>query len=244
MRTLAPLALLPLVFLVAFAGCAATASPDKVSRPSWREEKLAVLEQEKLKGDYESQWRAAQLCYEMADEDQGENREKSQRKELVKRGLAHAERAVKLQPELVEGHFYKLILMGRLLEMSTPEPVLVADLRDQGERTARLEGAATFECDGAHRFLAVFYSECPETGPWGYGDLQKADANFVKALSSAGECPENLLAYAEFQLTKMENPDAGRDLAKKALDAIDGHPGLSPEQRVAMKKRARELVGK
>ncbi|MEZ0229646.1 MAG: hypothetical protein ACAI25_13535, partial [Planctomycetota bacterium] len=228
MRTAATL----LSLLALVSGCAATASPDKVSRPSWREEKLATLEQEKLSGHYESQWRAAQLCYEMADEDQGENREKSQRKELVKRGLAHAERATKLKPELVEGHFYKLILMGRLLELSTPEPVLVADLRDQGERTARLEGATTFECDGAHRFLGVFYSECPETGPWGYGDLDKADQNFQKALASAPDCPENFLAYAEFQYGKMENAEAARELAKKALEAVETHPGLSSEQRV------------
>lgn len=223
------------ILLALVTGCVVTTKTPSEKR-SPREDRLAELEDPRLKEDYESHWRAAQLCYEIADEDQ-EKREKSQRLAFVRRGLAHAEKACKLKPELVEGHFYKLICLGRSLELSTPSPVLVADLRDEGERTARID--ERFECSGAHRFLGIFYSEAPESGPYGYGDIEKAEDHFQKALRIAGDCPENLLAYAHFQSVKMENASGAIECWKKALEVVDGHPGLSPEQRESFKKKAR-----
>lgn len=225
--------------LVAVAGCSAAAAPDKTDR-SWREEKLADVEQPSKERDYASQWRAAQLCYELADEDI-EHREKSQRKEFAKRGLAHAEKAIKLQPELVEGHFYKMICLGRVLELaSLPEAVLVADLRDEGERTARID--ERFECAGAHRFLGIFYSEAPESGPYPYGDTDKAEKHFERALELIPDCPENLIAYAQFQLEKMENKDGARAMLQRALDSVDKHPNLTPEQRESYRAKAKKML--
>jgi hypothetical protein len=206
-----------------------------------RERRLEALENVDLVKDYESQWRAASLCNDLADEDL-EHFDNGLRREYAKRGLEHAERAIKLRPSLVEGHFYKMLCLGRYLgTFTTPEAVLVADLRDEGERTVRLD--ERYEYAGAHRFLGIFYSECPDTGPYAYGDLEKADVHFRKALEIAGDHPENLLAYAEFQIEKMKNTnDEVRKLLEDARDAADKHPGLAADDRESFKRKAAKLL--
>lgn len=226
-----------LALLLVLAGCVAT-TKDPVEKRSPREDALAELEARP--SNYDNEWRAAQLCGEIADEGV-EGRSRSQREEFARRGLAHAERAIKLNPEAVEGHFYRLIDLGRLVDAQRiPASELVAEMRDEGERTARID--ERFDYAGAHRFLAILYSKAPETGPYGVGDLQKAEQHFNRALQLAGDYPENLLAYAHYQLEKMDNKEGARDAAKKALDAARAHPGLLPEQRASLEREAEDLL--
>jgi len=222
-----------LALLVALTGCVTA-----VRAPSERQKRLDALETPPM--NYEREWQAAQVCNELADEDMERGREKTERREFAKRGLDHAERAAKMKPGLVEGHYYKMVCLGRYLDLIVPDAILVADLRTEGELVARLD--ERYECAGAHRFLAIFYYQCPETGPYGYGDLEKAESHFQRALELFPDCPENRTAYAEYQINKMENPEGARESLEIVLKTADTHPGLSPEQRDAFKKKAQKML--
>jgi hypothetical protein len=221
------------------AGCVTT---DRKMFPpeTERERKLARFEELATTGSvdsrYDSEWRAAMICAELADE-KNEHFESKQRREFAKLGMTHADRAIKLHPDHVEGHYYKCITLGRYLELSVPpEAVLVADLRDEGERTALID--EKFEWAGAHRFLGIFYYKTPTWGPYNYGDFEKADAHFTRMLEVEPNYPENQLEYGKYQ-HEMKNDAAARDAFKKALDCID-HSDCSPALREQIRIEATE----
>jgi hypothetical protein len=217
------------------AGCASTQDSQTVPH-SPRERRLADLEKH---DDYESRWRAAQVCAELADEST-ESLERWRRESFAKRGMEHSERACALQPDSVEGHYYRAITIGRYLEAERlPSFSLVSVLRDEGERAAELD--PYFECSGAHRLLGSLYSEAPEWGPGGVGDKEKAEAHFKKALEFAPACPENHLSYAKF-LASMENDAKARDEVGKARELVSGHQGLGDAEKEKLRERCDELA--
>src|SRR5271155_3186115 len=130
-----------LVFLLLLAGCVSPPTTRDVL--SDREKRLMKLEDiariaSSLATGYECEWQAAQGCAELADEE-SEPLPANRREEYATLGLRHADRAIKLAPTLVEGHFYRCMNLGRYLEVTAPPPaLLLADLRDEAGGTARL----------------------------------------------------------------------------------------------------------
>src|SRR5207244_2041361 len=155
-----------------------------------REDALFGLSREPV--TYETKWRAAMICAELADEDT-EHRSKSNREHWAKQGIEHAERAIKLQPESIEGHYYRAINIGRVLECTFPVPSTIADLRDEAERCCRID--EHFENAGAHRLLGEFYSHAPSIPPYDFGDMEKAEKHLARALEIDPSWPENWLGY-------------------------------------------------
>jgi tetratricopeptide (TPR) repeat protein len=229
--------------LVLLAGCVGNEYPEPKTGHSAREDELVKLENEPAAVEsYENQWMSARLCEQIATEEI-EHRPSFERAEFAKLGMKHASQAIKLAKRAPEGHWYHLLNLGRFLEAQRiPEAVMVADLRDEAEAMCQLDGA--FDYAGPHRFLGIFYSECPETPPYAYGDLAKADEHFAKALAIAPDFPENLIAAGEFQLKKMENPEGARPLLEKGKDAIEKHPSPSAEERESLRKKVNELLEK
>ncbi len=233
--------------VLVLAGCGCTIADRKaLVEKTEREQKLERLEglsaaTASLDSRYDCEWNAAMICAELADEST-EKLDSSRRKDFAKLGMAHADKAIKLQPERVEGHYYKCMTLGRYLELSYPEPILVADLRDEGERTARIDVEGKFEHAGAHRFLGVFYYMTPETGPWGYGRQDKADEHFTRMLELEPRYPENQYEYGKYQLWADSKEDA-RDAFKKCLDCLN-HPDVSPAVREHLREGATEYLKK
>jgi hypothetical protein len=220
------------VFLV---GCSSNRPPTE------RERDLEALEGRPA--SYDREWQAAQLCNELADKDlETGPLAESERREYAKRGMEHAQHGIALVGSRVEAHFYKMVCLGRYLDLygfGAPPAILVADLRTEGELTARID--AKYENAGADRFLGYFYFQCPDTGPYAYGDPDKAEEHFQKALQIAGDYPENRIGYAEFQIFQ-SNPAGARDQLKLAIEQCDKTPGISQQQRDGWKKKAQKLL--
>jgi tetratricopeptide (TPR) repeat protein len=232
---------LALAALLVFSGCASTFVPTE-GRTRREDQLVKLLKEPGASESYENQWNCARLCDQMADPDI-EGRPGFERYEIAKRGLEHAKQAIKLSPRAPEGHFYDMINQARLVEaQSLPQSDEVRDLILKGEAMVRID--ETYDSAGAHRLLGILYASLPETGPFGWGSYEKADENFAKALQLAPDFPENQIAYGEFELEKMENPEAARPLLEKGRQLLDTYQDLSDEERAHLRKKVNELLEK
>lgn len=234
-RRLTSLAPVALAALALAQGCVSTQGQSE--RRSPLETRLVELEAVE---NYENLWRAASLCAELSDE-ATEHRPRNQREAFGKRGMLHAERAIALQPDSVEGHYYRALCMGRYLDAELLKSfTLVTTLRDEGERAVSIDPG--FEFAGPHRFLAELYAQTPEWGgPWAIGDKEKAELHYQKAVELCPGFPENHLLYAKF-LVDMERFDRAAESISKARGAVATCPGLDEAERERLRQRCDELA--
>jgi hypothetical protein len=231
-------ALIAIAVLASLTGCVSTGGGPASPGVGSAKERLAAFERD---ASYEGRWQAASVCADLADEDQ-EHLARDERESYARRGKDLAEKAIALEDGEVEGHFYRALCIGRLLQAERlPSVSLVTVMRDEAERAAKLD--ETFEHAGAHRFLGSLYCEAPSWGPGGVGDEEKAEEHFQAALRVAGDWPENLLAYAK-HLIKDDRCPLALELIAKGQKLADESTELDEQQKreirleaIALKKQ-------
>lgn len=203
-------------------------------------EEMGELEQRRGELDYAESWRAARLGVRLADNGLTPS---SERDDWAERALAHADRASALDPERVEGHYYRAVALGWVLDLTLLKPVSrIPELESAGLRARELDPA--FQCAGPLRFLALLYQKAPPwpLGPELQGEEDEIERLFREALRLAPTCPENLLFFAEFLHDEGRTAEA-LDLALGAQANLATHQELEEYERDVLGRRIKQLVG-
>ena len=181
-RVLPWLLLLPLL-----SGCASETverEPDELTR----------LEVELKREDgYETRWQLAAACLDVIDVHP--DIRSGTKLSYAKRALKHADQAVRIDEERVEGHYYRAIALGRVLEFETlPDLDRIGELEQAAERARAID--PTFKHAGPLRFLALLYTKAP---PWPIGPELAGEEDEIEALNLG-----IIAAYYYIQYTTIE----------------------------------------
>lgn len=187
-------------------------------------------------GGYDALWEGARATWFYAEFPMG-NASRSKRLEILNRGKAWAEKAVKARPNGAEGHFWLGTVMGT---WGTARGVLKSlsihgDVRAEGERARKLNHKV--ECAGAYRLLGRYYYALP--GAFG-GDIQRS----LKLLQKGVEiCPTNDLGrvYLAETLIELDREDEARTQLKTVVEKSRPDPRFAPEFRY-VKSRAQKVL--
>lgn len=189
---------------------------------------------------YGPRWEAARMCLRLVEHP---STPKGERVGWAERALAHAERAALLSPQAVEGHYFRAVALGRVLEHRTLPPLsMITELEAAGQRARECDPG--FACAGPLRLLAMLYFRAPPwpIGPELAGEEEEIAALFEEALRLAPHCPENQAGFAEF-LFKQHKNDRALELARAAQAEIPRHEGLEPHERAALRRQVERLIG-
>lgn len=196
----------PLALLIALVcGCASNTPP-----PASELEKVIVLEEELAKGeDFEVRTALSSACIGIVEHPLTSSADKLS---YAKQALAHADKAIDLDAKRVEGHYYRAVSIGHVLDNQLlPQLGMIGDLEAAGLAAKKIDPA--FKCAGPLRLLALLYQKAPAwpIGPEDAGEVDVIEGLFEEAIRLRPECVQNHVAYAEF----LEEED--RDLeARKA----------------------------
>jgi tetratricopeptide (TPR) repeat protein len=183
--------------------------------------------------DFESAWKLARACYWL-----GGHVPADEQRQQYERGIKAATRAVELEPERPEGHFWMAADMGAMAESFG----LRAGIRYRGPIKKELETVlridASYQQGSADRALGRWYFRVPRL--FG-GSKDKAVEHLQRALTYAPESTATHFFLAETYLD-MDRPDDARREAQAVLDA-PLHPEWTPEDR-EFKEKAKALLQK
>ncbi len=165
-----------------------------------------------------------------------------ERLDNAQRALAHADAAIALDDERVEGHYYRAVAIGRVLELSTiPDLGKIDELDEAGKRARELD--AGFAGAGPLRLLAMLYWKAPAwpVGPEEAGEEEVIEALFREAIERAPTCAENRICFAEYL------NDDGRRIeaiqhARAAQELLPGDPLVSSFDRPELQRRIADLL--
>jgi tetratricopeptide (TPR) repeat protein len=181
--------------------------------------------------DFESAWKLARACYWL-----GGHVPAGEQRQEYERGLAAATRAVELEPERPEGHFWMAADMGAMAESFG----LRAGIKYRGPIKSELEAVLridpAYQQGSADRALGRWYFRVPRL--FG-GSKDKAIEHLKQALTYAPESTATHFFLAETYLD-MDRPDDARREAGLVLSA-PLHPDWTPEDR-EFKQKAKALL--
>jgi len=133
-------------------------------------------------------------------------------------GLAAAKKAVELEPNRVEGHYYLAELDGFNAQAQRGGDVkpLIQLLVGEGEQAAKLD--EKFDNAGPYRMLGTMYGRAPAP-PVAIGDPEKAVQYLQKAVALAADYPPNQIFLAEALVAdeRYQDAEAAIQTAKKLL---------------------------
>lgn len=181
--------------------------------------------------EFESAWKLARACYWL-----GGHVPADEQRQQYERGIKAATRAVELEPQKPEGHFWMAADMGAMAESFG----LRAGIRYRGPIKNALETVLkldpSYQQGSADRALGRWYFRVPRL--FG-GSKDKAVEHLKKSLTYAPESTATHFFLAESYLD-MDRPDEARREAKLVLDApLD--PEWTPEDR-EFKQKAADLL--
>ena len=181
--------------------------------------------------EFESAWKLARACYWL-----GGHVPADEQRQQYERGIKAATRAVELEPQKPEGHFWMAADMGAMAESFG----LRAGIRYRGPIKNALETVLkldpSYQQGSADRALGRWYFRVPRL--FG-GSKDKAVEHLKKSLTYAPESTATHFDLAESYLD-MDRPDEARREAKLVLDApLD--PEWTPEDR-EFKQKAADLL--
>jgi tetratricopeptide (TPR) repeat protein len=183
--------------------------------------------------DFESAWKLARACYWL-----GGHVPDDEQRQQYERGIKAATRAVELEPERPEGHFWMAADMGAMAEGFG----IRAGLRYRGPIKSALETVLridpSFQQGSADRALGRWYFKVPR---FLGGSKDKAVEHLKKSLAHAPDSTATHFFLAETYLDMNRRDDARRE-ARLVLDA-PLHPDWTPEDR-EFKQKATDLLKK
>ncbi len=185
-------------------------------------------------GDYEGLYKAARAAFYLLENITVKRR----KKEIVAEAREYAEKAVKVNPKGVEGHFWLGVIYTKVGEIKgvLKALFLIKPAKKKMFKVIRMDEA--YEGAGAYVVLGRIYSQVP--GLFGGSD-KKARKYFEKARSIFPKNTLNLLFMAETYWDLDEE-----DLAVKTLEELinlEADPRYIPESK-KHKKEARRLLKK
>jgi tetratricopeptide (TPR) repeat protein len=184
--------------------------------------------------DYGVLWRQARLYFWLSDDPTISDDQKSK---LGKRGWDYAERAIKANPQRVEGYHYAAAGMGNYgLGLG-----IFAALRQgiEGKFKDRLGAAERLNPDFEHGAIQTAFGRFYFKLPWPKHDAKKSEKYLLAALQKN---PENVRAH--FYLAELYEDEGEGAAARKQLErAVAGEPGRydAPEERRWMQVARRKL---
>lgn len=165
------------------------------------------------KSGYGAQWRLAKAASELCTLDGG-----GPCTSALPGGLAAGKKAIELEPDRVEGHYYLAALHGFNAQAQRGGDVkpLVQLLISEGELAVKAD--EKFDSGGPYRLLGTMYARAPAP-PVAVGDPEKAVAHLQKAVGIAADYPPNQIFLAEALIADERYQDAEATIgtAKKLL---------------------------
>lgn len=180
-------------------------------------DEVLQLETELATDDFEARWHLASACLDLVDRP---GSPEDAQLDWAKRALHHADKAIALEPARVEGHYYRAISLGRILERSPLAPESkISELEAAGVRARELDPA--FGCAGPLRLLGLLYVKAPPwpLGPELAGEEDVIDELFQEGLEYHPDCPSLRADYAE-ALSDMDRPDEALIQARRARQLL------------------------
>jgi hypothetical protein len=228
-------ALIAAALLLLSSGCAATSPP-----PASELHKVVTLEREldKTGDDFELRWHLAEACVNLVEHPLTSSADKL---DYSQQALAHADRAIALVPDRVEGHFFRAVSTGHILDNQLlPNLGMIGDLEQSGVRAREID--PTFECAGPLLLLALLYQKAPAwpIGPELAGEEEEIEALFSEAIERMPHCVENHLAYGEF-LQEEDRDDEAQESGRRAQTLL-GTAELAAHKRAEFTRRAHALL--
>ena len=183
--------------------------------------------------DFESAWKLARNCYWL-----GGHVPDNDRRKQYERGIDAAMKAIELQPNRPEGHFWLAADMGAMAEGFG----LRNGIKYRGPIKKELETVlmidAGFQQGSADRALGRWYLRVPRL--FG-GSKDKSVEHLKKSLSYAPESSATHFFLAETYLEMDKKEDAKREL--QTVLAVPLHPEWTPEDK-EFKEKAAALLKK
>jgi tetratricopeptide (TPR) repeat protein len=183
--------------------------------------------------DFESAWKLARNCYWL-----GGHVPESERRQQFERGMDAAMKAIELQPNRPEGHFWLAADMGAMAEGFG----LRAGIKYRGPIKKELETVlmidAGFQQGSADRALGRWYLRVPRL--FG-GSKDKSVEHLKKSLTYAPESSATHFFLAETYLEMDKKDDAKREL--QTVLSVPLHPEWTPEDK-EFKEKAAALLKK
>ena len=182
--------------------------------------------------DFESAWKLARAQYWLGTNGLPER----DRKPALEAGIAAARRAVAIDPQKPDGHFWIAANMGALAESFGMRQGLKyrGPIRDELEIVLKLDPG--FQQGSADRALGRWYYKVP--GLFG-GDRKKSEAHLRKALSYSPQSVITYLFLAE-TLIDLDRKAEARKALEAAVAAPDD-PDWAPEDR-GFREQAKRLL--
>jgi hypothetical protein len=196
---------------------------------------LAVLERALAldANNYQLLWRLARSCYFV-----GDDTPKNEKARYFERGIEMARRAVMLEPNGVEGHFWLGVNYGGISEQKGALNALqlVKKIRAEMETVVRLNGS--YEDGGAYLALGEIDHQLPRL--FG-GNLKRAISYLEQGVRVAPQNMELKLALAETYLDAGRREDSRRQLQE--ILGMSINLARAKENR-ATQEKARKLLSK
>lgn len=182
---------------------------------------------------YETNWKMARALREYADLSlQAEVEDwKDICEDYGKEGLKYAEKAKKLEPDLVEGHYYYGLCAGTYSDGISIIKAIQKGLREKTEKAFEKAYEIDKMYDDAGPILAL--ARMWHQLPWPYQKEKTSERYFEEYYQYFPDNPQGLVYYAEL-LKDRGKKEQAKELLLKA--AQSDHPYFS--------KRARELLEK
>jgi hypothetical protein len=166
---------------------------------------------------------------------------RSERLENARRALEHADQAILLDSSRVEGHYYRAVSIGRILDAQlVPDLSLVSELEAAGVRARELD--PSFDQAGPLRLLALLYWQAPAwpVGPEPAGDHEVIEGLFHEALTLAWGSAENHLCYAEY-LSDRDRLTPAAEHLRMANDLLATDTSLPEREKPDLRRRIAHL---
>lgn len=199
-------------------------------------ERAATIWEERLSnqaGDFEAAWKLARAAYWL-----GGHAAPAERRKQFERGVAAGTKAVAINSQRPESHFWKAANMGALAESFGMRAGLKyrGPIKEALETVLKIDPA--FEQGSADRALGRWYQKVPRL--FG-GSKDKAEEHLRRSLTYNPNSSSSHFFLAELFLERNRRDDARAEL-EKVLTASSG-PEWAPED-AEFKARAREMLAK
>lgn len=189
--------------------------------------------------DYEACWKIARSYFYLGDKLPETKELKDRHKEMGEQGMSYANRALKVNPEGIEGHYYYALSLAQYSIGISIVKALVKGLAPDYERHLEKVLAINREYDyaGPLRAMGRYWYRLP----WPKRNLKKSIFYLQESVEVA---PNSIRGYV--YLAESYLKDGKKDHAKAELEKarkIKSNPGLEVDAK-RWKERAEELLKK